>query len=40
MRYLTINCVRCGDKFRFWTKGKIYPIICEDCYKSTRKPPN
>lgn len=36
MKYLTVKCVICGGKFRFWTLGKLYPIVCEDCFKAKR----
>lgn len=35
-KIITLYCVRCKIKFRFWTKGNIYPIICEDCLKELK----
>ena len=31
VKYIKIDCVRCGETFTFWTKGNIYPIVCGDC---------
>lgn len=34
IKYITIDCVRCGSKFRYWTKGNIYTIVCQECNRN------